>query len=270
MWKRLNDRNKPRAVFINKTDRERADFFDAFSHLKEQIDATYVPVTIPMGSAEDFKGVINLIEKKAYFYHPNGKESVEDIPSEYASLVEENELILIEAAAEGADDLMEKYFDVGTLEAEEIRRGLREGLRENRIVPVFAGSSLLGSGIISLVTFIENNFPSPVGQIEYIIENDEEKELPISAEGNPAAYVFKTTIDQFSGKLTVFKVVRGIITSDTELYNPELNKKEKSGKIYKILGKKLIEVNKLVAGEIGVIAKVILLIHKCLFIKRTN
>jgi len=255
LWKRLNDRNKPRAVFINKIDRERADFFTAFANLKETLPATYVPITIPMGNSENFKGVINLIEKKAYIVDNSGKEQVQDIPAEFNELVEEYDLMLIEAAAEGADDLIEKYFDAGTLDADEIRRGLREGLNENRVVPVFAGSSLQGSGINSLLTFIKNNFPSPLGKMEEIVQDEEEQEIPISSEGSPAAFVFKTTIDQFSGKLSYIKVVRGKIAGDTDLTNPDLGKKERPGKVYRLIGKKLNEVDALEAGDIGVIAK---------------
>ncbi len=255
LWKRLNDRNKPRAVFINKIDRERADFFSTFNNLKAQLSATYVPITIPMGSGEDFKGVINLIEKKAYFYAANSKETVGEIPEEYAALMDEYELLLIEAAAEGADDLIEKYFDVGTLEPDEIRRGLREGLNDNRVVPVFAGSSLVCSGISSLLTFIRNNFPKPVGKMDFIVKGDEESTIAISNEGAASAYVFKTTIDQFSGKLGYIKVVQGTIAGDTDLTNPELGKKERPGKVYRMVGKKLVEVDALQAGDIGVIAK---------------
>ncbi len=255
LWKRLNERNKPRAVFINKVDRERSDFFNAYEHLSEQLSASYVLVTLPMGNSEDFKGVINLIENKAYLYNPNSKESVVDIPQEYAELVEEHHIHLIEAAAEGSDELMEKYFEEGTLSGDEIKIGLRAALKENKIVPVFAGSSLLGSGVISLINFISESFPSPVGQKEVVIDNNEEKEFLFEEEGSAAAYVFKTTIDQFSGKLSTLKVVRGSVSGDTELYNPTLHKKEKPGKVYKVVGKKLIEVPKLISGEIGVITK---------------
>jgi elongation factor G len=255
LWKRLNDRNKPRAVFMNKIDRDRADFFAAFTNLKETLPATYVPITIPMGVGDGFKGVINLIERKAYTFNANGKETVGDIPSEFNDLFEEYELQLIEAAAEGADDLIEKYFDAGTLTPDEIRRGLREGLQDNRVVPVFAGSSLLGSGIASLLTFIRNNFPSPVGKTDFIVTDGKESEITIDPEGEASAYVFKTTIDQFSGKLSCIKVVKGTIAGDTDLTNPELGKKERPGKVYKLVGKKLVEVDSLTAGDIGVIAK---------------
>ena len=255
LWKRLQNRNKPRAVFINKIDRDRADFFAAFENLKETLPATYVPITIPMGNGDDFKGVINLIEMKAYTLDASGKEKVGEIPAEYSDVVEEYELMLIEAAAEGADDLIEKYFDVGTLEPDEIRRGLREGIQDNRVVPVFAGSSLLGSGISSLLTFIKNNFPNPLTCTETIVKDTVESEFPFSPEGSPAAYVFKTTIDQFSGKLSYIKVVQGKIAGDTDLTNPEMGKKERPGKVYRLIGKKLVEVDALEAGDIGVIAK---------------
>ncbi len=255
LWKRLNERNKPRAVFLNKCDRERADFFYAFNHLNEQLPATYVPITIPMGSGKDFSGVINLIEKKAFTFNINGKETEVPIPDSYKDIVEEYELVLIEAAAEGADDLIEKYFDEGTLGPEDIRRGLREGLIENRIVPVFAGASELGAGINSLLMFIRNNFVSPLGRSDEILRGENIEEITISEDGPVAAYVFKTTIDQFSGKLSFVKVIQGTLSGDTDIIDPTVGKKERPGKVYTIIGKKLVEVKSLVAGQIGVIAK---------------
>ncbi|PKL13668.1 MAG: elongation factor G [Spirochaetae bacterium HGW-Spirochaetae-8] len=255
LWKRLNERNKPRAVFINKMDRERADYFKIFEQIKEQFSTTFVPITIPMGSGEDFKGVINLIEKQAYFINPAGKETVGPVPEEYAALIEDYGLQLIEAAAEGADDLMEKYFDEGTLNPEDVRRGMRSGMSENRVVPVFCGSSLKGSGINALLTFIRNNFPSPVGKRDFIVRDGIESELDMDPTAPPAAYVFKTMIDQFSGKLSFIKVAQGIISGETDLVNPDLNKKERPGKVYRMVGKKLIETDSLAAGDIGVITK---------------
>ncbi len=255
LWKRLKERNKPRAIFLNKCDRDRADYFASFKQLKEQLPATYVPITIPMGSGKEFTGVINLIERKAYIFDASGKETQIEIPDTFHELFDEYELLLIEAAAEGADDLIEKYFDEGTLSPEEIRRGLREGLKENRIVPVFAGASELGSGINSLLIFIKNNFISPIGRTDEIIKDNVKEDIVITEEGPVAAYVFKTTIDQFSGKLSFVKVVQGTLAGDTDIMDPTIGKKERPGKVYHIIGKKLVEVPKLVAGDIGVIAK---------------
>ena len=256
LWRYLDQRNKPRAVFINKLDRDRADYNQTLENLKETFNATFVPVSIAMGSGKDFQGIINLIENKAYRVNANGKETIEDIPSEYVDLVEQFRNDLIENAAEGADDLIETFFEAGTLDSDEIRRGLREGMKDNRVVPVFCGASELGSGIISLLNFIRNNFPSPVGKFDWVKTDDgSEQEFPISEEGPAAAVVFKTTIDQFSGKLSFLKVLRGSVKGDTELFNPKINKKERSNKVYRMIGKKLVETDMLVAGDIGVIAK---------------
>ena len=256
LWRNLNKLSKPRAVFLNKMERERVDYDKTFTHLKEEFKTTFVPVTIPMGNGPDFKGVIDLIENKAYFFQPGQKEKVGDIPSEYADEVEQYREALIESAAEGADDLMEKYLEEMTLEAEEIHRGVCEGLKNNVLVPVFCGCTANGAGITSLLDFIAENFPSPVGAKETIVKEDgSEEELAVSSEGQASALCFKTTIDQFSGKLSFLKVVTGSIAGDTDLFNPALGKKEKPGKVYRAVGKKLIETDALVAGDIGIITK---------------
>ncbi len=256
LWRNLNKLSKPRAVFLNKMERERVDYDKTFTHLKEEFKTTFVPVTIPMGNGPDFKGVIDLIENKAYFFQPGQKEKVGDIPSEYADEVEQYREALIESAAEGADDLMEKYLEEMTLEAEEIHRGVCEGLKNNVLVPVFCGCTANGAGITSLLDFIAENFPSPVGAKETIVKEDgSEEELAVSSEGQASALCFKTTIDQFSGKLSFLKVVTGSIAGDTDLFNPALGKKEKPGKVYRAVGKKLIETDALVSGDIGIITK---------------
>jgi len=271
LWRRLDNRNKPRAVFINKMDRDRADYTNVINDLREHFDATFVPTFIPMGEGEDFKGVINLIEDKAYFFDDNNNEIVKDIPDEYKEHEKEYREQLIEYAAEGADDLIEKYFEDGTLNPEDIRRGLREGLADNRVVPVFCGSTLKGSGIISLLNFVAHNFPSPINQIEWTVnENDEHVNMKINDEGYASCYVFKTTIDQFSGKLSFIKVATGKISTDIELTNPQLKKKEKIGKIYRAVGKKIIETDKLVAGDIGIIAKSNISSTNCTLLQSPN
>ncbi|MGD1816914.1 MAG: elongation factor G [Pleomorphochaeta sp.] len=271
LWRRLDNRNKPRAVFINKMDRDRASYTNVINDLREHFDATFVPTFIPMGNGENFKGIINLIEDKAYFFKDNELETVGEIPQEYKEYEETYREQLIEYAAEGADDLIEKYFDEGTLVAEDIRRGLREGLADNRVVPVFCGATMKGSGIISLLNFIAHNFPSPIDQIEWINDEDgQQQDMKITEDGYASAYVFKTTIDQFSGKLSFLKVASGTLTTDMELYNPELKKKEKIGKVYRSVGKKLIETDKLIAGDIGIIAKSSISSTNCTLLQNPN
>ena len=255
LWRNLNQRQKPRMVFLNKMERERVDYGATFSHLKEEFKTTFVPVTIPMGEGTGFKGVINLIENKAYFFQAGQKEKEGAIPAEYNDEVEQYRESLIEAAAEGTEELMEKYLEEMTLEPEEIHEGLKEGLKNNVLVPVFCGSTANNSGITNLLDFIADIAPSPEGAKDEIVKEDGSvEELAIGA-GPTAAFCFKTAIDQFSGKLSYLKVINGTITGETDLFNPEIGKKEKPGKVYHAVGKKLVETDALVPGDIGIIAK---------------
>lgn len=256
LWRRLDERNKPRAVFINKMDKERASFRHTIDSLVEEFGAHFVPVVIALGEAEEFHGVINLIENQAYECHEGGKETPIPIPEKYAAVVEDFRNRLIENAAEGTDELIEKYFEEGTLEANDIRHGLAVGMRENRVVPVFCGATDKGAGITSLLNFIKNNFPWPLGIEEYIIGHEgEETTIAIDPEKPFSAYCFKTTIDQFSGKMSFIKVVTGVLTPETDMFNNEIGKKAKPGKLYRAVGKKLIETDSLSAGDIGIITK---------------
>ncbi|MBO4394469.1 MAG: GTP-binding protein, partial [Spirochaetales bacterium] len=255
LWRTLNQLQKPRIVFLNKMERERVDYSATFGHLKEEFKTTFVPVAIPMGNGTSFKGVINLIENKAYFFKAGQKETVGDIPAEYSDEVEQFRETLIEAAAEGTEELMEKYLEEMTLEPEEIHEGLKEGLKNNVLVPVFCGSTLNNSGITNLLDYIADIAPSPEGAKDEIVKEDgSEAELTVG-DGPLAAFCFKTAIDQFSGKLSYVKVINGKLTGESDIFNPELGKKEKPGKVYRAIGKKLIETDALVAGDIGIIAK---------------
>jgi len=258
LWRRLDNRKMPRTVFINKLDIERADFDATFKDLDEKFDKTFVPVTLPIGSGADFKGIINLIENKAYIVHDkNSKDEPSEIPADMADRVEEYRLTMIESAAEGDDELLEKYFEEGTLSEDEIRRGLLEGLRDNKIVPVLCGSAELNNGMTSLINFISNNAPSPLAYKETGFDDDDnELELEFKSDDPCTAIVFKTSIDQFSGKLSFIKVISGTLSSDTEVMNFREQKKEKISKVFKANGRKIDEVKELVAGDIGIITKV--------------
>ncbi|MDC7227144.1 MAG: elongation factor G [Spirochaetales bacterium] len=254
LWRRLNARNMPRIAFINKMDRERASFDDSFADLKDKFKIPLVPVSIPIGAGESYKGVVNLIENKAYLI---GSETAAEIPADMVDIVEEYRLTTIESAAEGDDALLEKYFEEGTLSEDEIRHGLEEGLKNNKIVPVLCGAAEINSGIISLLNFISNNAPSPVGLKEKAFDDDGNEEIiDFDSEKPTTAFVFKTTIDQFSGRLSFFKVVTGVFKPDSEYLNTVDHKKERVGKIYKAVGKKIVETKELYAGDIGIFSKI--------------
>ena len=257
LWRRLNNRNMPRLVFVNKMDRDNADFRETLDDLKEKFSVPFVPVTIPLGSGTDYKGVINLIDMKAYLVpEPGKKEVAVDIPAEAKEMVEEYRAAMIESAAEGDDELIEKFFDAGTLTEEEIRKGLLEGLRDNRVCPVFCGAALLNSGLFSLLNFVARTAPSPDGKEEEGVDSDGAAvTTKISSDGAASCYVFKTAIDQFSGRLSYIKVVTGVLKADSDLANVRDGQKEKLSKVYKINGKKLEEVSELPAGDLGVLVK---------------
>lgn len=256
LWRRLNNRNMPRIAFINKMDEDRADYAQVLEDLKTRFEKPIVPVTIPIGSAGDFTGVVNLVTNQAF--EPDGSsEKVVEAPSDMAEQIAEYRAQLVEAAAEGDDELTMKYLEEETLTDDEIRKGIAEGLRENKVVPVLCGSALKGVGLQALLDFLLWAAPSPGGIHETIVdEAGNESDYTVSADEPFAAMNFKTTLDQFSGKLSFIKVMGGVLAPDTEFAIDRDGKKLKAGKLYTAVGKKLTETSELDAGDIGVMSKI--------------
>jgi elongation factor G len=254
LWRRLDKRNMPRIVFINKMDEDRADYDGVLNDLRDKFEVTVVPVTIPVGQAGDFQGVIDLISMK---YWPAGAASAEEIPGDMAGSVEEYRALLIEAAAEGDDELTMKYLEEESLTEEEVHRGITEGIRDNKIVPVFCGSAIQDAGLPVFLDFLTWAAPSPAGVREIVVDKEgNETEFVISKESPFSAMNFKTTLDQFSGKLSFVKIMGGILKSDTEFVIERDGKKQKAGKLFTALGKKLTDVSELDAGDLGIMAKI--------------
>lgn len=256
LWRRLNNRNMPRIAFINKMDEDRADYAQVLEDLKTRFEKPIVPVTIPIGSAGDFTGVVNLVTNQAF--EPDGSsEKVVEAPADMAEQIAEYRAQLVEAAAEGDDELTMKYLEEETLTDDEIRKGIAEGLRENKVVPVLCGSALKGVGLQALLDFLLWAAPSPGGIHETIVdEAGNESDYTVSADEPFAAMNFKTTLDQFSGKLSFIKVMGGVLAPDTEFAIDRDGKKLKAGKLYTAVGKKLTETSELDAGDIGVMSKI--------------
>jgi elongation factor G len=256
LWRNLDGRGKPRGIFVTKLDDERADYRKTLADIKDKLKAGPVPVTIPMGEGAAFKGVIDVLNEKAWF--PQGADAPEKegaIPAEYAEAARAARERLIEAAAEGDDTLMEQYIDRGSLTPEEMHRGLIEALAENKFVPVFAGAALKNSGLIPLLDFIADVGPDPRTAKDRALTAAGEQEIPVDPEKPLSALVIKTSYDQFSGKLSWIKVIRGRLAADSEAFNVTENKKERIGKIYTCQGKKLEELRELFAGDVGIVAK---------------
>ena len=254
-WRDLDRRNKPRLVFANKMDEGRADFDNCIADVKKQFQVDVFPVSFPMGTGDNFKGVVDVLHGKAYKIE--GEKEVEtEIPAEYQDKYKDALEVLAGAAAEGDEELLVKFIDEGELSPEEISRGLTLAMADNRIVPLFAGSAINNSGLNSLLRFISEILPSPEGALERgVTKEGEEISVKLDPSAPLSAIVVKTSNDQFSGRLSYVKVITGTLSADSEVYNLREEKKERVGKIYKTLGKKLTEVKEIAAGDIGVLVK---------------
>jgi elongation factor G len=256
LWRNLEGRNKPRAVFLNKLDDDRADFAKVLGDIKEKLKTEPIPVTIPMGTGSGYKGVIDVLNGKAYFVQADGVEKEAPIPDEFKAEAAAAREKLIEAAAEGDDTLMEKYIDQGSLGPEEMHTGLIEALAENKFLPAFAGAALKNSGLVPLLDFIADVGPNPKTAKDQVRTADgTEQDVPIDPDKPLSALVIKTSYDQFSGKLSWIKVITGKLTADSEAFNVTESKKERIGKLYTCEGKKLEEIRELYAGDVGIVAK---------------
>jgi elongation factor G len=255
LWRYLGSHNLPRMVFINKVDKASSDFWSTLDDLKDKFSVPFLTVTIPLGHDLDHRGVINLLDMKAYRFSTSGTpETAYEIPSEFLEEAKQARTALIEEAAEGDEDLLELFASAGTLETEDIKKGLREGLEKNQFVPVFCGSALLGSGLVPLLDFLAWDAPTPFKVVEPCLTG--EKERTISHEGRFSGLVFKTTIDQFAGRLSYVKVVTGKLVHNTDAFVPRLGKTVRVGKLFLAVGKKLIETDELDAGDVGIVSKI--------------
>lgn len=259
VWDFADEFDLAKVIFVNKMDKERADFFRALGDIEQSFGVTPVPLFLPIGKEEDFKGIIDLVKLKAYIYpaEATAEFSVEDIPVEYAGDVEKYRGKLLEAVSETDDELIEKYLEGEELTEEEIIKGIREATISQQFIPVICGSAVKNVGSKLLLEAIINYLPSPLQREHRVaVEEDTSDEIFIDpAAPEFSAWVFKTFIDPFAGKLTLFRVYSGEITNDTEVYNTAKGKKERISQLYLVQGKNHIKVDKLVAGQIGMVNK---------------
>ena len=255
VWQHANDYKLPRLVFVNKMDRENADFQKAVGSLTEILGVRPAIMQLPIGSQANFKGVVDLVSRTAYL-GPKGEKG--PVPADMASQVEEARTQLIEVAAEGDDELIMKYLDGGELTEDEIYRGLRLGVKGGKIVPILCGSSLANLGIQPLLSAIVALLPSPAEGGEIRAKNPatgETETLAATDNGPLAALAFKTTADPFVGRLTYLRVYSGILESDSRVFNSRSESEERIGQLFLIRGKEQTPVKQLRAGEIGGVAK---------------
>jgi len=254
-WKYTQEYNIPRAIFVNKMDKENVNFNKVLDDIKNTFGDKIIPFTLPIGEAESFKGIVDVIDEVAYEY--NGKDSKKvDIPADIHSQIQSIKDQLMEKIAETDEVLMEKYFEGEAFTEEEIKKGIKLAIKNGDLVPLLVGSAEKTMAVDSILNLFKNFMPSPLDMDVNVGYKDQEKvERKLDVKQPFSALVFKTIVDPFVGKLSLFKVLSGKITKDQEIYNSSKEKGEKLGGLFVLRGKNQIEVPEIVAGDIGATAK---------------
>ncbi len=258
MWTYAASIDQPVLVHLNKMDRENADPEGVIKALGKAFDARFTPLQVPIGKEHDFVGVIDLVSEKAYLFDADGdgKGKAGEIPGDLAEKVEEQRTQLVEAVAESDEALMERFFEEGTLSAEELCEGLKKAVRERQIFPVTFGAAVHGIGTSCLLDAIVEFLPSPLvrGTFPATDIGGEAADVAV-ADDAVSALVFKTMNDPFSGKISVLRVVSGELASDSTCWNSRAEEGEKVGQLMHMQGKQGEPTGKLVTGDIGGVAK---------------
>jgi elongation factor G len=259
LWARANELQVARLLFIDKMDHEQANVGERIAPILEGLEAKAVHLQLPIGAEANFKGVVDLVTMKAYLYEgDSGKFAESDVPGSLRDDAESMRQSLLETVSETDDVLLEKYLEGQELSIEEIKKAIREATRRQTLFPVLYGSATRMVGIQQLLDAILEYLPAPIEQPEVQGKNPITGEIVTRAQDPSApfsAYVFKTLIDPFAGKLTIMRVVSGKIASDMACYNANRDSHEKIGHLFHLEGKKQEAVKEAVAGEIVAAAK---------------
>ena len=244
-WEQCDDLNLPRVLLINKMDRENASFSRTVADIQGTFGSNCVPFQLPLGDAQDFKGVVSVV-------HPPA-----EIPAEIADEFEIARERLVEAVAEADDELADKYLEGEELTDEEITNGARSAILSGDLVPILASSATQNIGVEDYLEFVREFLPSPEEGVkpQMANSNGESVDYAPDAAGPLAAFVFKTTADPFVGKLSLFRVYRGTFNSNSEVWNSKRNQSERIGQLYLPRGKSQENITEVVAGDMGAIGK---------------
>ena len=249
----------PRAFFINKMDRENADFDKTLEEMKNSFGMSIVPIQYPIGKESNFTGIVNVISKTAVRYNPKtAKVESIDIPDELIDKIEECKQMIMEAVAETDEELLDKYLNDGELCDEDIYSGLIKGCAQGEIAPVLCGSASKVIGIKSMIDSIVQCFPSPehaLPQKAINLSNNEEVFIKVDENKPFSALVFKTIADPFVGKISLFRVMTGKVKGELTVLNPNKEKQEKLNHLFFMKGKNQIQTQEIVAGDIGAVSK---------------
>jgi elongation factor G len=257
-WDFAEEFGLPRMIFINKLDRERADFFRAFNDAAEIFEPKPIIIQLPIGKEDNFNGIVDLLSMKAYTYDENGKAKTTEIPSDMAEQVESERENLIENVAEADDELLERYLEGESLSDDEIMMALKKGIRKKVIVPVLCGSATKNIGINLLQDFIVQCLPSPEDRgLWKATAVGGEKEIEIAPDPNApfSAFIFKTVADPYAGRLSIFRIVSGTLGSDGTFFNTNKDTRERFSQLLRITGKEQKTVEGAIPGDIVAVSK---------------
>ena len=256
-WELAVDEGLPRAIFVNKLDRERADFQATLDQLVSAFGNQVAPFELPIGAEHEFRGVADLLHEKADFYPSGPRAQEQEWPDEIHEVADPAREKLMEAVAESDDALIEEYLEQGTLPEEHIVSGAKDGFTRARLAPVFVGSATKAIGIDRLLDFIVEEFPSPVdrGPVEVTGKDGATQERSCDPGGPPTAFVFKTLSDPFVGHITMFRVFSGRVRPDGNIYNATQGNEERVGQLFFLRGKEHGSMPEVTAGDIGAVAK---------------
>ncbi|MFM7574265.1 MAG: elongation factor G [Snowella sp.] len=256
VWRQADRYKVPRITFINKMDRTGANFYKVYGQMRDRLRANAVPIQLPIGSESEFKGIVDLVELKAYLYANDLGTDIQEteIPEDLKDLVDEYRVKLVEAVAESDDVLMEKYLEGEELTNEEIKKGLRVGTISGAIVPVLCGSAFKNKGVQLMLDAVIDYLPSPteVPAIQGVIPSGETEERKADDEAPMSALAFKIMSDPY-GRLTFVRVYSGILKKGSYVLNSTKNKKERISRLIILKADDRIEVDELRAGDLGAV-----------------
>ncbi len=256
VWRQASKYNVPRMAFVNKMDRSGADFLRVVGQIKERLGSNAIPIQIPIGAEDNFKGVVDLIKMKAIYWNENDMGTTyeeKDIPEELKETCNKYREEMVEAAAEANEKLMDKYLNDGDLNSDEIHEGLRIRTLSNEIVPALCGSAFKNKGVQAMLDGVIRYLPSPVDipAIKGINESEEEIEKKASDDEGFSALAFKIATDPFVGTLTFFRVYSGVLSAGSAVTNSTKGKKERVGRILQMHSNSREEIKEVRAGDIA-------------------
>lgn len=256
VWRQANKYHVPRMCFVNKMDRAGANFLRVVEQIKSRFGAHPVPLQLPIGAEDDFKGVVDLVTMKAIYWNEADRGLTyvaSDIPAEMQTDCEKWREQMVESAAESSDELMEKYLESGELTPEEIKKGIRIRTLKNEIVPVLCGSAFKNKGVQALLDAVIDYLPAPneVPDIKGVLKDGTESSRPSADEAPFSALAFKIATDPFVGTLTFFRAYSGVLKSGDAVYNPVKGKRERIGRILQMHANAREEIKEVLAGDIA-------------------